>query len=85
MGFRVLCSNGLLEAPCSNEFLETPCSNGLLRGCVVTGFRLPCSNGFLKVPCSNKLYKRLLLGFLGFAHKVNEFGPFCGDFAAQFW
>ena len=29
--------------------------------------------------CSNGLCKRVLLGFLGFAHKVNEFGPFCGD------
>ena len=29
--------------------------------------------------CNNGLCKRVLLGFLGFAHKVNEFGPFCGD------
>ena len=38
-----------------------------------------CSNGFLEVSYSNECYKRLLLGFLGFAHKVNGFGPFCGD------
>ena len=28
------------------------------------------------MPCSNGLCKRVLLGF---AHKVNEFGPFCED------
>ena len=44
-----------------------------------------CSNGFLEVSYNNGLYKRLLLGFLGFAHKVNGFRPFCGDFVAQFW
>ena len=32
-----------------------------------------------RVPCSNRLCKRVLLGFLGFTHKVNEFGPFCGN------
>ena len=31
------------------------------------------------MPCSNELYKRVLLGFLGFAHKLNDFGLFCGD------
>ena len=39
---------------------------------------MPCSNGLLEVPCSNKLCKRALLGFLGFAQKVNDFGLFCG-------
>ena len=24
-------------------------------------------------------FRRVLLGFLGFAHKVNDFGLFCGD------
>ena len=37
---------------------------------------MPCSKGFLEVPCNNGLCKRVLLGF---THKVNEFGPFCGD------
>ena len=46
------------------------CSNEFLE--------MPCSNG-LRVPCSNGLCKRVLLGFLSFAHKINEFGPFCGD------
>ena len=40
---------------------------------------MPCSNGLLEVPCSNKLCKRALLGFLGFAHKLNDFGLFFGD------
>ena len=31
------------------------------------------------MPCSNGLYKRVLLGFLGFAHKLSDFGLFCGD------
>ena len=47
-----------------------PCSNRLLEVHVAIGFR---------VLCSNRLCMRVLLGFLGFAHKVNEFGPFCGD------
>ena len=29
--------------------------------------------------CSNGLCVKVLLGFLGFAHKVNDFGLFCGD------
>ena len=29
--------------------------------------------------CSNGLYKRVLLGLSGFAHKLNDFGLFCGD------
>ena len=29
--------------------------------------------------CSNRLHKRVLLGFLSFAHKLNDFGLFRGD------
>ena len=28
------------------------------------------------MPCSDELYRGFLLGFLGFAYKVNEFGFF---------
>ena len=31
------------------------------------------------MPYSNGLYKRVLLSFLGFAHKLNNFGLSCGD------
>ena len=31
------------------------------------------------MPCNNRLCKKVLLGFLGFAYKVNEFESFCGD------
>ena len=34
--------------------------------------------GFLEVPYRNGLCKKVLLGFLGFAQKVNDFGLFCG-------
>ena len=40
---------------------------------------MSCSNELLEVLCSNGLYKRILLDFLGFAHKLNDFGLFCGD------
>ena len=37
------------------------------------------SNRLLEASCNNGLCKKVLLGFLGFAHKVNEFRSFSED------
>ena len=37
------------------------------------------SNRLLEASYNNGLCKKVLLGFLGFAHKVNEFRSFCED------
>ena len=37
------------------------------------------SNRLLEASCNNGLCKKVLLGFLGFVHKVNEFRSFSED------
>ena len=65
LGCRVATS---FKVPCSNGLQSTVQQRAL--GChVTTGFRVPRNNG---------LQKRVLLGLLSFAHKVNDFGLFCG-------